>query len=75
MNKLIRILTDSEITVNRLAALLEENHISTHRKDNVESARVAGFGIPQNSVDLYVQESDAEKAQKIIEAFKLENKH
>ena len=73
MDQLVKIMTDSEISVSRIASLLEQNHISIHKKDNVESARLAGFGVPQNSVDLYVHSSDAEKAQKIIEAFKQEN--
>ncbi|HKL02914.1 MAG TPA: DUF2007 domain-containing protein [Cryomorphaceae bacterium] len=73
MKKLVKIITDSSITVNRIAMLLEDNGISTHNKDNVESARLAGFGVPQNSVDLYVYESEVERAQKIIADFNKEN--
>jgi len=73
MDDLVKLLTDSSIIVNRIAQILEQNNITGQMKDNVESARVAGFGVPQNSVELYVQESDVEKAQKIIAAFKEEN--
>jgi hypothetical protein len=66
MEDLVKILTDSSIIVQRIAVLLEEKHISTFIKDNVESARVAGFGVPQNSVDLYVDASDVESAQKLV---------
>jgi hypothetical protein len=73
MNPLVKIMTASSITVQRMVALLEEHNIPSQLKDNVESARVAGFGVPQNSVELHVQESDAEKALETIEAFKQEN--
>ena len=69
MNPLVKIMTGSSITVQRMIALLEEHNISSQMKDNVESARAAGFGIPQNSVEFHVYASDAEKAQKIIEDF------
>jgi len=69
MNPLIKIMTGSSITIQRMIALLEEHGISSQMKDNVESARAAGFGIPQNSVELHVYESDAEKAQQIIEDY------
>lgn len=67
MNEHIRILTNSSITINRIASILEENSISTLIKDNTESARLAGFGTSQNNVDLFVNKSDFEKANKIIE--------
>ena len=73
MDDLVKLLTDSSIIVNRIAQILEQNNITGQMKDNVESARVAGFGVPQNSVELYVREPDVEKAQKIIAAFKEEN--
>ncbi|MGB6035163.1 MAG: DUF2007 domain-containing protein [Cryomorphaceae bacterium] len=69
MNPLVRLMTGSSITIQRMVALLEEHNISSQMKDNVESARAAGFGVPQNSVELHVYESDAEKAQQIIKDF------
>lgn len=73
MDDLVKLLTDSSIVVNRIAQILEQNNIKGHMKDNVESARVAGFGVPQNSVELYVLESEMEKARKLIEEFRKEN--
>lgn len=67
MSEYIRIKTGSSIEINRWAGLLDQNNIPTIIKDNVESARAAGFGISQNSVDLYVNSSDAKRAQKLIE--------
>ena len=73
MNKHIKIFTSSSIIINRIASILNQNNIQTLIKDNVESARLAGFGISSNDVELYVDNSDLESAQKIINEFKKEN--
>jgi len=62
----IRIMTDSAINVRSAAAILEENDIPTLIKDNVESARLAGFGTSPNEVDLYINSTDLEKAKHIL---------
>lgn len=66
MGEHVKLLTSSSININQVAALLEHINIPSLIKDNVESARVAGFGISQNSVDLYVNRTDLERAQKIV---------
>lgn len=73
MNEHVKILTSSWIIINRLAGILNQNNIPTLIKDNVESARLAGFGISQNEVDLYINRADLESAQKIMEALQKEN--
>jgi hypothetical protein len=73
MDKHIKILTSSSIIINRIAFLLDQKNIATLIKDNVESARLAGFGTTQNDVELYVNNSDFKSAQKIIEEFNKEN--
>lgn len=73
MDKHVKILTNSSIIINRIAFLLDQKNIATLIKDNVESARLAGFGTTQNDVELYVYNSDFESAQKIIEEFNKEN--
>jgi len=73
MNDYVKILTSSSIIVNRIAFLLDQKNISTHIKDNVESGRLAGFGVQQNDVELYVYKSEFEKSQKIIAEFNKEN--
>lgn len=62
MSELIKLLSGSAIEVNRIAAVLKEQNISAMVKDHLESAKVAGFGVPQNTVELYVNKTDAEKA-------------
>lgn len=66
MGEHVKLLTSSSINVNRVAALLDQNNIPSLIKDNVESARVAGFGISQNSVDLYINRTDLERAQALV---------
>jgi len=66
-------LTSSSIIINRIASILDQNNVTTLIKDNVESARLAGFGTSLNDVELYVKDSDFEKAQKFIEELKKEN--
>lgn len=70
--KHIKIFSGSSIIINRLRALLDENNISSIAKDQFESARLAGFGAPMNSVDLFILDSDIEKANSIIHNFKKE---
>ncbi len=69
MKEQIKLLTASSIYINRVASLLDQDNISYLIKDNVESARLAGFGTTQNDVDLYVFESDIDRAAKIMEDF------
>ncbi len=66
MGEHLKLLTSSSINVNRVAALLDQNNIPSLIKDNLESARVAGFGISQNSVDLYINRTDLERAQALV---------
>ncbi len=74
MNEYVKVLTNSSIIINRIASLLNQKNIQTLIKNNFESARLAGFGAPQNEIELYVINSEFENAKKIITDFKKENK-
>jgi|TARA_B110000908_G_C10119483_1_gene386925 hypothetical protein len=65
---MVRIRTGSAILINRIAQILDENKIPSLIQDNVESARLAGFGISPNEVHLYIYKSDVEKAEEIIQS-------
>ncbi|NCT16958.1 MAG: hypothetical protein COZ75_07085 [Flavobacteriaceae bacterium CG_4_8_14_3_um_filter_34_10] len=65
----VKVLTDSAIVINRIIQLLDEEKITSIVRDNVESARLAGFGTPSNNVELYVHKSDVERAELIIRPF------
>ncbi len=65
-----KVFTETTIIVKRLHSLLNEAGITSRLSDRVESARLGGFGVPTNSVELFVLNDDIEKAQPIIDAFK-----
>ena len=74
-SNLIRIYTGTEITVNLLKDELEKAGISGMIQNDFNSGISAGFsgGIP-SALDLFIQESDLDKAEPIISGFKKINK-
>ncbi|WP_405608540.1 DUF2007 domain-containing protein [Polaribacter sp. Asnod1-A03] len=70
--KHIKIFSGSSILVKGLENLLEDNNIHYLIKDTVESARLAGFGTQINSVELYVLNTDVDKANIFVENYKTE---
>ncbi len=72
MKDYVKIFTGTAILVNRLAQLLDEKGISTIIKDEQESGRLAGFGTIGSAVELFVFNSDKDKALPIVEGFKKE---
>ena len=70
MEKHVKVITDSAIIINRIAELLKEEGVDSIIKNNVESARLAGFGTQNDNVELWIDESDINKAQKVISDFK-----
>ena len=68
----VKVFTDLSIIANRLQDILKEHNIPSFIKDHIESARLAGFGSFQNSVDLYILSTDVERATSIISDFKKE---
>jgi hypothetical protein len=72
MKEHIKIYSGDSITVNRLSFLLDEAGIPSLIKDHANSATLAGFGTLGNSVELFIYNSDLEKASTIIENFKKE---
>ncbi|CAM1368696.1 putative signal transducing protein [Tenacibaculum sediminilitoris] len=72
MNKHIKVFSGSQIFVNRLSQLLNQIDVPFLVKDNKEAGRLAGFGTLGNSVDVFIYESDLEKAQPTINNFKQE---
>lgn len=54
-----------------LQTKLHENEIVTMAKNNLQSARVAGFGNTDLAVEIFINEADKEKAEPIIDDFKM----
>ena len=50
----IKVFSDMAILVNRLHNLLKDQGIDSIVKDNVESARLGGYGTFQNTVELFI---------------------
>lgn len=72
MNKHIKVFSGTQIFVSRLSQLLDEIKIPYLIKDNQEAGRLAGFATLGNSVDVFIYESDLEKAQSTFNDFKHE---
>ena len=72
MSQHIKIYTGTSIFVNRLKSLLENSGIRSIIKDHVNSGQLAGFGALGNSIELFILDTDLEKANPIIEGFKKE---
>lgn len=73
-NDLIKVFSGSLITVNLLKTELEKEGIETTVHNEYQEAMTAGYatGTPY-SVDLFIIDSDLEKAQPIINQFKTIN--
>lgn len=68
-DKIVLVYTGDEVTIERLKANLEMKGIVPTIKDGFNSGLSAGFvgGVP-SAIDLFVLESDFEKAVEIIKA-------
>ena len=75
MSKQIKIYTGTEFSVTLLKALLEDIGIVSRIQNNYKSGIEVGFvGGVQSAVDLFIQQSDFEKAEPVIRDFIARNK-
>ena len=74
-NNIVRVFAGSEITVNLLKYELEKEGILTNIINEYEESNFRGFstGTPY-SVDLYIKDTDFEKAEPILKEFMMINK-
>ncbi|MDG1039454.1 MAG: DUF2007 domain-containing protein [Polaribacter sp.] len=68
----IKVFSGTSVLTDRLSYLLDLERIPSLIKNYHESARLGGFGLPIDSVDLFIYNSDLEKAKPVIEDFKKE---
>ena len=68
----IKVFTSNSIFVNRLKSLLSEIEIHAVIKDHVNPSQLAGFGAIENSIELYILNTDLEQAMPVIENFRKE---
>ncbi|WP_269227493.1 putative signal transducing protein [Flavobacterium eburneipallidum] len=68
---LMKVFSGSEILALALQEKIEAVGVDTVLKDNIQSARLAGFGSSGQAVELFIQETDFAKANPVIEEFRL----
>jgi hypothetical protein len=68
---LMKVFSGSEILALALQQKIEEAGVDTVLKNNIQSARLAGFGSTGQAVELFIQETDFAKANPVIEEFRL----
>nr|WP_294939566.1 DUF2007 domain-containing protein [uncultured Flavobacterium sp.] len=68
---LMKVFSGSEVLALALQAKIEEAGVETLLKNNIQSARLAGFGTSGSAVELFIQETDFAKANPVIEEFRM----
>ncbi len=69
---LMKVFSGSEVLALALKEKIEEVGVAVIIKDNIQSARLAGFGSMGAAVELFIQETDFSKANPVIEKFRLD---
>ena len=68
---LMKVFSGSEILALALQEKIEEAGVNTLIKNNIQSARLGGFGDLGQAVEVFIQETDFAKANPVIEEFRL----
>jgi len=68
---LMKVYSGSEVLAIALQERLEEAGVETVKKDNIQSARMGGFGGSDLAVEVFIQETDFAKANPVIEDFRM----
>jgi len=67
----MKVFSGSEVLAIALQERLEQAGVETVKKDNIQSARLAGFGQTDLAVEVFIQETDFAKANPVIEDFRM----
>ena len=67
----IKIFSGSDILATALEKKINATGVAVIRKDNIQSARLAGFGNTDLAVELFIEESDYGKVHHAIEEFRM----
>ncbi|WP_163401155.1 putative signal transducing protein [Flavobacterium fluviatile] len=68
---LMKAFSGSEVLAIALQERLEAAGVETVKKDNIQSARLAGFGQTDLAVEIFIEETDFAKANPVIEEFRM----
>ena len=69
---LMKIFSGSEILAQALQERIEAIGVDTIVKNNIQSARLGGFGSTDLAVEVFIQEADFSKANPVIEQFRMD---
>ena len=67
----MKVYSGSEVLALALQERLEQAGVETTKKDNIQSARLGGFGQSDLAVEVFIQETDFAKANPVIEEFRM----
>jgi len=67
----MKVFSGSEILALALQQKIEEIGVDTVIKNNIQSARLSGFGNLGQAVEVFIQETDFAKANPVIEEFRM----
>lgn len=67
----MKVFSGSEVLAIALQERLEEAGVETVKKDNIQSARLGGYGGSDLAVEVFIQETDFAKANPVIEDFRM----
>ena len=68
---LIKIFSGSEILAFALQSKIEQIGVQTMLKNNIQTAKISGFGTADQAVEVFIQETDFAKANPVIEEFRM----
>ncbi|MBL4605416.1 MAG: DUF2007 domain-containing protein [Flavobacteriaceae bacterium] len=68
----IKVFSGSPVIVKRLKSILEEHGIQSIYKNQDESARISGFGGPLNFAELFILNTDYDKAEELVKNYQKE---
>lgn len=68
---LMKVFSGNEILALVLKEKIEAIGVETLLKNNIQSARLAGFGTTGQAVELFVQETEFAKVNPVIEEFRM----
>lgn len=68
---LMKVFSGSEILAMALKLKIEEAGVNTVVKNNIQAARLSGFGSIGQAVEVFIEETDFAKANPVIEEFRM----
>ncbi|CAM3946760.1 putative signal transducing protein [Flavobacterium antarcticum] len=68
---MIKVFSGSQILAQALNEKIKAVGVDTIMKDNIQSARLGGFGNSDLAVEIFIEEVDFGKANAVIEEFRL----